>query len=92
MAAIYARLGDGNASLECLDILSRASLLPNLFTLHDDWRGMGLSMNMATAPVQLDANLGWVNAIQEQKSPLGEQCYLIKMKCGDQPVIFEAEG
>lgn len=168
MAAIYARLGDGDASLECLDILSRASLLPNLFTLHNDWRGMGLSMNMATAPVQLDANLGWVNAIQEmllqvspgivkllpalperlkrgklshwrfhtgkvslewdtgsgkfraeitaerdtdtvvklpdwvrtctvagehiQKSPLGEQCYLIKMKLGDQPVIFEAEG
>ncbi|MNI17169.1 hypothetical protein D3C73_705290 [compost metagenome] len=65
MAAIYARLGDGESSLECLDALSRSSLLPNLFTLHNDWRGMGISMNMPTAPVQLDANLGWVNAVQE---------------------------
>ncbi|WP_438349982.1 glycosyl hydrolase family 95 catalytic domain-containing protein [Paenibacillus sp. FA6] len=66
MAAIYARLGDGDASLNCLDILSRSSLLPNLFTLHNDWRGMGVSMLMPTAPVQLDANMGWVNAVQEQ--------------------------
>lgn len=65
MAAIYARLGDGEGSLECLDILSRASLLPNFFTLHNDWRGMGVSMNMTAAPVQLDANMGWVNAVQE---------------------------
>lgn len=65
MAAVYARLGDGNRSLECLDLLVRASLLPNLFTLHNDWRGMGVSMNMPAAPVQLDANLGLVNAVQE---------------------------
>ncbi|MFC0215759.1 glycoside hydrolase N-terminal domain-containing protein [Paenibacillus chartarius] len=65
MAAIYARLGDGDAALESLDILSRSCLLPNLFTLHNDWRGMGISMHMPAAPVQLDANLGWVNAVQE---------------------------
>lgn len=65
MASVYARLGDGDRALECLDILSRSSLLPNLFTLHNDWRGMGVSMNMPTAPVQLDANMGWVNAVQE---------------------------
>ncbi|MBW7459839.1 glycoside hydrolase family 95 protein, partial [Paenibacillus sepulcri] len=61
MAALYARLGDGDASLNCLDILSRSSLLPNLFTLHNDWRGMGVSLQMPAAPVQLDANMGWVN-------------------------------
>ncbi|MFC0331863.1 glycoside hydrolase N-terminal domain-containing protein [Paenibacillus sepulcri] len=66
MAALYARLGDGDASLNCLDILSRSSLLPNLFTLHNDWRGMGVSLQMPAAPVQLDANMGWVNAVQEQ--------------------------
>ncbi len=65
MAAIYARLGDGGSALDCLDILTRSSLLPNLFTLHNDWRGMGVSMNMPTAPVQLDANMGFVNAVQE---------------------------
>lgn len=66
MAAVYARLGDGDSSLECLDILTRSCLLPNFMTLHNDWRGMGVSMRMPAAPVQLDANLGWVNAVQEQ--------------------------
>ncbi|MCA0757653.1 glycoside hydrolase family 95 protein [Paenibacillus sp. N4] len=66
MAAVYARLGDGDSSLECLDILARSCLLPNFMTLHNDWRGMGVSMRMPAAPVQLDANLGWVNAVQEQ--------------------------
>ncbi len=72
MAAVYARLGDGSRALECLDLLTRASLLPNLFTLHNDWRGMGVSMNMPTAPVQMDANMGVINAVQEmllQASP-----------------------
>lgn len=72
MAAVYARLGDGGRALECLDLLTRASLLPNLFTLHNDWRGMGVSMNMPTAPVQMDANMGVINAVQEmllQASP-----------------------
>jgi alpha-L-fucosidase 2 len=72
MAAVYARLGDGDSSLGCLDLLSRSGLLPNFFTLHNDWRGMGICMNMSAAPVQLDANMGWVNAVQEmllQASP-----------------------
>ncbi|WP_036746708.1 glycosyl hydrolase family 95 catalytic domain-containing protein [Paenibacillus sp. UNC451MF] len=65
MAAIYARLGDGNKALECLDILSRSCLLNNFFTLHNDWRNMGVCMNMPEAPIQMDANMGWVNAVQE---------------------------
>ncbi len=65
MASIWARLGDGEKALECLDILSRSCLLPNLFTLHNDWRNMGLSMEIETAPVQLDASMGIINAIQE---------------------------
>lgn len=65
MAAIYARLGDGNKAMECLDILSRSCLLNNFFTLHNDWRNMGVCMNMTEAPIQMDANMGWVNAVQE---------------------------
>ncbi|WP_246188186.1 glycosyl hydrolase family 95 catalytic domain-containing protein [Paenibacillus tengchongensis] len=65
MAAIYARLGDGNLALGCLDILSRSCLLNNFLTLHNDWRNMGVCMNMEEAPIQLDANMGWVNAVQE---------------------------
>ncbi|WP_166243098.1 glycosyl hydrolase family 95 catalytic domain-containing protein [Paenibacillus turpanensis] len=65
MASIYARLGDGEQALACLDILARSCLLPNLFTLHNDWRNMGVCMNIPMAPIQLDANMGWVNAVQE---------------------------
>ncbi|WP_010271639.1 glycosyl hydrolase family 95 catalytic domain-containing protein [Paenibacillus senegalensis] len=65
MAAIYARLGAGDQALECLDILARSCLINNFFTLHNDWRQMGICMDMPSAPVQLDANMGWVNAVQE---------------------------
>lgn len=65
MSAIYARLGSGDDALECLDVLSRSCLLNNFFTVHNDWRQMGVCMNMPEAPVQLDAALGWTNAVQE---------------------------
>lgn len=65
MAAIYARFCDGGKAMECLDNMARSSLLNNFFTLHNDWRGMNVSLNMDPAPVQLDAIMGYVNAIQE---------------------------
>ncbi|HZG87822.1 glycosyl hydrolase family 95 catalytic domain-containing protein [Paenibacillus sp.] len=65
MAAIYARLGSGERAVEAIDLLARSCLIGNLFTLHNDWREMGVSMNKAQAPVQLDANLGVTNAVQE---------------------------
>lgn len=65
MAAIYARFRNGSAAMECLDHMARSSLLHNFFTLHNDWRGMNISLNMDPAPVQLDAIMGYVNAIQE---------------------------
>lgn len=65
MASIYARLGNGEKALEALDILARSCLINNFFTVHNDWRNMGASMNKAQAPVQLDANLGITNAVQE---------------------------
>ncbi|GIN55686.1 hypothetical protein J8TS2_00050 [Lederbergia ruris] len=65
MSSIYARMGDGDKALECLNILAQSCLMNNFFTLHNDWRDMGICMNSQTAPVQLDANLGWINAVQE---------------------------
>lgn len=65
MASIYARLGNGNRALECLNLLARSCLLNNFFTLHNDWRNMGICLKMQSAPVQMDANMGWVNAVQE---------------------------
>lgn len=65
MAAVYARFRDGEAAMECLDNLAKSCLLNNFFTLHNDWRGMNISLNMDPAPVQLDAIMGYVNAVQE---------------------------
>ena len=65
MANIYARLGDSENAMICLNNMTRSSLTNNFFTLHNDWRGMNLSLCMEPAPVQLDAIMGYVNAIQE---------------------------
>lgn len=65
MAAIYARLEDGENALSCLNNMAKTSLTNNFFSLHNDWRGMNVSLCMEPAPVQLDAIIGYVNAIQE---------------------------
>lgn len=65
MANIYARLGEGDQALECLDLLARSCLINNFFTLHNDWRNMGICLSNKTAPIQIDANLGWTSAVQE---------------------------
>lgn len=65
MANLYARLGDGNRALECLELLSRSCLGDNLFTYHNDWRRQGISIAGKRAPFQIDANFGWTAAMQE---------------------------
>jgi alpha-L-fucosidase 2 len=66
MSCVYSRLERGEKALECIDNLSRSCLTNNLFTLHNDWRNMGLTLERGLfAPVQLDANMGIVNALQE---------------------------
>ena len=66
MSCIYSRFERPEKAVECLDHLSRACLTNNLFTLHNDWRNMGLSLGRGSfAPVQLDASMGIVNALQE---------------------------
>lgn len=65
MSNLYARLGEGNLALECLDLLSRSAVINNFFTLHNDWRNMGIGLEMEWAPFQIDANMGFTSAVQE---------------------------
>ncbi len=69
MSALWARLGDGEAAVTELDLLCKACLLQNFFTLHNDWRHMGASLALENfpdpLPMQLDALLGAANALQE---------------------------
>lgn len=65
LANLYARMEEGDRALECLELLARSCLLANLYTVHNDWRGMGVTLSNSRAPVQLDANMGWVSAVQE---------------------------
>lgn len=68
MANVYSRLGDGEKAKEALDILSRSCLGQNLFTYHNDWRNMGVTLPVTwgrTSPFQMDANFGITAAITE---------------------------
>jgi alpha-L-fucosidase 2 len=68
MALLYARFGRGDKSLECLELLCRSCVGPNLFTYHNDWRAQGITMfwgHGALPPFQIDANMGFAAAVQE---------------------------
>ena len=69
MASIYARLDDGEKAHSMLTMLSKVCLLSNFFTLHNDYRCMGITVedmgDETFAPVQLDAIMGCINAVQE---------------------------
>lgn len=68
MANIYARLGDGERAVECLNLLTRSCVGTNLLTYHNDWRGQGLTLGGGPGhipPFQIDANFGLSAAILE---------------------------
>jgi alpha-L-fucosidase 2 len=66
-ANIYARLNDGDKALGCIETLIRSSVGPNLFTYHNDWRNMGLTLfwNFKDRLFQIDANFGLTAAVLE---------------------------
>ena len=66
MANVYARLGRGDEALEVLSLLTKSNVMNNFFTVHNDWRRMGIaSCGELDSPVQLDANMGFTAAVNE---------------------------
>ncbi len=68
MANIFARLNDSKGAKECLDLLIRFCTGANLYTYHNDWRNMGVTLkylHAGHAPYQVDANMGFVSAVYE---------------------------
>jgi len=65
MANTFARMGDGERALDSLGIFSRTALVDTLFSMGNDWRNMGLSVEIPWAPFQIDANMGFTSAVQE---------------------------
>ena len=68
MSNIFARLNDGKRALECLNLLLRFCTGQNLYTYHNDWRNMGVTlkyMHAGHAPFQIDANMGFTAAVYE---------------------------
>ncbi|MBO5287177.1 MAG: glycoside hydrolase family 95 protein [Clostridia bacterium] len=68
MANIFARLANGEKVKECLELLIRFCTGPNLYTHHNDWRNMGVTLkylHAGHAPFQIDANMGFTSAVYE---------------------------
>lgn len=65
LANNYARCGEGDLAIECLDLMCKSIVMNNFATLHNDYREMGIGVKMPRAPMQLDANMGIVSAINE---------------------------
>ena len=87
MAAIYARLKEGEKVFNCFNMLSKVCLLDNFFTLHNDYRTMGITaVDMGDeifAPVQLDALMGSVNAVQEMLIYVSSKTVKLLPACPD---------
>lgn len=86
MSAIYARLGEKEKAFEAVNMLTKVCLLDNFFTLHNDYRNMGITMEFADekmAPVQLDALMGTVNAVQEMLLRITKKKVYILPACSE---------
>ena len=61
----FSRCNDGENALKCLSMVAKTCTIANLFTLHNDWRDIGATLQMQSAPFQIDAIIGFTSAVQE---------------------------
>lgn len=85
MSAIYSRLKRPQKAYQMLNALTKVCVLDNFFTLGHDYRDMGITGfdcgDEYRAPVQFDALLGTVNAIQEMLIFTSEKVLQILPAC-----------
>lgn len=65
LAAVYARLGDGEKANECLTNAVRGCVIDNLAFVDKDWRGMGVCGSGVWTPVQLNVNVVFAHVVQQ---------------------------
>ncbi len=61
----YARIGEGDNALNCIDYLMQSCVQRNFISAHNDISNMGIGMEKLVAPVQIDANMGITSAVNE---------------------------
>lgn len=99
MASTYARMGEGERAVGCIDAMAKNVIMDSLLTTHNDWRNMGTSVYWrGDATVQLDAAFGAVNAVQEMLFRCqGDELYVLpslpkRLACGSVKGIAFPEG
>ena len=95
MSAIYARLGEKEKAFEAVNMMTKVCLLENFFTLHNDYRNMGITLEFEDekmAPVQLDALMGTVNAVQEMLLRVTKKKVYILPACSERMSRGSARG
>jgi len=93
MSNIYARMGEPQLAIECLDTLAKSTVNNALITMHNDWRHMGMTLDLKEfAPVQLDANFGLVSAVQEMLFYYGDNKLFLLPALPDRFMAGRADG
>lgn len=65
MSAIYSRFGRGEDAWNCLSLLPKSVMLPSLMLVGGDDNNMGVTLVEKWVPIQMDVNMGYLNAVQE---------------------------
>ena len=93
LGLIQARFKDGNKALSNIITMAKGIVLDNFFTLHNDWRHMGMGINVDhMTPVQLDALMGTVALIQDMLFQYKDSTIHILPAKPDRMKYIKAEG